>query len=114
MKRQVPNTALAEWSNFAAHRRRHRLRALGRIVHRHPRALLRARSRRPRDPVCGSGDICVAAYLCHHRDTRFGSSYVARQGMQLGRDGRVSVRFDSDSIHIGGRAVTCVEGTLNI
>lgn len=64
------------------------------------------------DPVCGSGNISVAAYLRHNADRRFGSSYVARQGMQLGRDGRVSVRLDADAIHVGGRAVTCVEGTL--
>ena len=64
------------------------------------------------DPVCGSGNICVAAHLRHHGDRRFGSAYVARQGMQLGRDGRVSVRIAAERIDIGGRAVTCVEGTL--
>jgi predicted PhzF superfamily epimerase YddE/YHI9 len=42
---------------------------------------------------------------------RFGTTYVARQGMQLGRDGRVSVRI-GERIEIGGRAVTCVEGAL--
>lgn len=64
----------------------------------------------PEDPVCGSGNICVAAYLRH-----FGKaprSYVARQGMQLGRDGRVHMRVTGNSIDLGGRAVTCVEGTL--
>jgi predicted PhzF superfamily epimerase YddE/YHI9 len=34
--------------------------------------------------------------------------------MQLGRDGRVSVRVGSKQIEIGGHAVTCVEGTLRI
>lgn len=67
----------------------------------------------PEDPVCGSGNLSVAAYL---RQTdqlkRFGERYLARQGMQLGRDGRVSVRVDADAIRIGGRAVTCVDGTL--
>jgi predicted PhzF superfamily epimerase YddE/YHI9 len=32
--------------------------------------------------------------------------------MQLGRDGRVSVRMKDNSIEIGGHAVTCVDGTL--
>jgi predicted PhzF superfamily epimerase YddE/YHI9 len=32
--------------------------------------------------------------------------------MQLGRDGRVSMRVSTDAIELGGRAVTCVEGTL--
>jgi predicted PhzF superfamily epimerase YddE/YHI9 len=43
---------------------------------------------------------------------RFGERYVARQGMQLGRDGRVSVRIEADGIRIGGHAVTCVEGKI--
>jgi PhzF family phenazine biosynthesis protein len=64
----------------------------------------------PEDPVCGSGNICVAAYLRHFK--RAASAYVARQGMQLGRDGRVSMRVSADAIELGGRAVTCVEGTL--
>ena len=65
----------------------------------------------PEDPVCGSGNICVAAYLRHFKKGR--SSYVARQGMQLGRDGRVSMRVSAEAIELGGRAVTCVEGSLN-
>lgn len=67
----------------------------------------------PEDPVCGSGNVCVAAYLrAANQLERFGNRYVARQGMQMGRDGRVSVRVDAGSIRIGGHAVTCVEGTI--
>ena len=65
----------------------------------------------PEDPVCGSGNISVAAYLRHFG--RASSAYVARQGMQLGRDGRVFMRVSADGIELGGRAVTCVEGTLH-
>jgi PhzF family phenazine biosynthesis protein len=66
----------------------------------------------PEDPVCGSGNLSVAVFL-RENDLlkRFGSEYVARQGMQLGRDGRVSVRLKT-SIEIGGRALTCVDGTV--
>ena len=65
----------------------------------------------PEDPVCGSGNLSVANYL---KDSKpFGSDYVARQGMQLGRDGRVAVRYREDYIQIGGHAVTCVDGTIN-
>jgi PhzF family phenazine biosynthesis protein len=67
----------------------------------------------PEDPVCGSGNLSVAAYLKQTDGLkRFGERYIARQGMQVGRDGRVKVRVDADGIRIGGRAVTCVEGTL--
>jgi PhzF family phenazine biosynthesis protein len=67
----------------------------------------------PEDPVCGSGNLSVAAYLKQtNQVNRFGERYVARQGMQLGRDGRVSVRIEADGIRIGGHAVTCVEGKI--
>ena len=67
----------------------------------------------PEDPVCGSGNISVAAYIVKTGQTaRVGASYVARQGMQLGRDGRVSVRIEGEKIYLGGSAVTCVEGSL--
>ena len=64
----------------------------------------------PEDPVCGSGNICVAAYLRHLRKAP--ASYVARQGMQMGRDGRVHMKVSSDAIELGGRAVTSVEGAI--
>jgi PhzF family phenazine biosynthesis protein len=64
----------------------------------------------PEDPVCGSGNISVAAYLRHFK--RAPGAYVARQGMQLGRDGRVHMRVSAEAIELGGRAVTCVEGAL--
>jgi PhzF family phenazine biosynthesis protein len=69
----------------------------------------------PEDPVCGSGNVSVAAFL---RQTgllkEFGPAYTARQGMQVGRDGRVQVRVSPEAIEIGGEAVTCVDGTLRI
>ena len=64
----------------------------------------------PEDPVCGSGNISVAAYLRHLE--RVPPAYVARQGMQLGRDGRVSMRVDASDIWLGGEAVACVDGKL--
>jgi PhzF family phenazine biosynthesis protein len=66
----------------------------------------------PEDPVCGSGNGCVAALV--RRDGLLGrASYAASQGCRLGRDGRVEVRFDADgTIWLGGHAVTCVAGAL--
>jgi PhzF family phenazine biosynthesis protein len=67
----------------------------------------------PEDPVCGSGNGCVAALV--RRDGLLArNSYVAAQGSCLGRDGRVEIRFEEDdSIWVGGQAVVCVEGVLN-
>jgi PhzF family phenazine biosynthesis protein len=66
----------------------------------------------PEDPVCGSGNGCVAA-LMQRENLLDRTSYVAGQGRCLQRDGRVEVRFADDGIWVGGYAVTCVEGTLN-
>jgi len=63
------------------------------------------------DPVCGSGNGCVAA-LVRRDGVLKARSYVARQGRCLGRDGRVTVEFDAGTIWLGGHAVTCVEGLL--
>ncbi len=65
------------------------------------------------DPVCGSGNLAVAAYLrATNQLEHFGERYVARQGMQVGRNGRVYVCLDADGARIGGACVTCMEGTL--
>jgi PhzF family phenazine biosynthesis protein len=66
----------------------------------------------PEDPVCGSGNISVATYL--RKAGRLPGGYVARQGMQLGRDGQVSIRFEGERILLGGSAVTCIEGALRV
>lgn len=69
----------------------------------------------PEDPVCGSGNISVAAFLRESgQAARFGAAYRARQGMQTGRDGSVSIRIGEDGIHLGGQAVTCIEGALRV
>ena len=67
----------------------------------------------PEDPVCGSGNISVAAFL-RDSDRLPGASYSTRQGMQLGRGGQVTIRIEAGEIFLGGHAVTCVEGTLRV
>ena len=67
----------------------------------------------PEDPVCGSGNGCVAA-LVRRDDILKKGSYHASQGRCVGRDGRVAIEFDDDTIWLGGHAVTCVEGWLNV
>ncbi|MDX1374259.1 MAG: PhzF family phenazine biosynthesis protein [Burkholderiales bacterium] len=67
------------------------------------------------DPVCGSGNISVAASLTHTGWLeRIGARYRARQGMALGRDGRIALRVEDGGgrIWLGGDAVTCIDGAL--
>lgn len=67
----------------------------------------------PEDPVCGSGNVSVAHYLARSGGlARFGERYESRQGMQVGREGRVSLRVEGSQVYLGGQAVTCIDGTI--
>ena len=69
----------------------------------------------PEDPVCGSGNASVGAYLADVGSLeRTGHRYRASQGRELGRDGRVYVAVGDGGrpIEIGGTAVTVIDGTL--
>jgi PhzF family phenazine biosynthesis protein len=69
----------------------------------------------PEDPVCGSGNISVASYLSRSGQlAKYGNPYQARQGMQVGRNGLVSIRIADGRIFLGGSAVTCIEGSLRV
>jgi PhzF family phenazine biosynthesis protein len=65
------------------------------------------------DPVCGSGNGCVAVFI---RDSgqapRLGPAYVASQGALLGRAGQIRITMQPQRIEVGGQAVTCVDGRL--
>ncbi|MBI5880410.1 MAG: PhzF family phenazine biosynthesis protein [Chloroflexi bacterium] len=69
----------------------------------------------PEDPVCGSGNVSVGAFL-----DRFGklgvtgATYIAHQGNEVGRDGAVAVAINpaDHSVEIGGQSVTVIDGTL--
>ena len=66
------------------------------------------------DPVCGSGNGCVAT-MVKQLQLIPDSNYVASQGVCVGRDGRIEVRFNDDGkILLGGNAVTCIEGDITI
>lgn len=71
----------------------------------------------PEDPVCGSGNASVAAFLAHSDQLgSTGLSYVANQGHELGRDGfvHIAVSLPDRTIQLGGASVTCVEGRLQV
>jgi PhzF family phenazine biosynthesis protein len=65
------------------------------------------------DPVTGSLNASVAMWLMDRDPSLTG--YVARQGLALGRDGRVHVdRDESGTIWIGGDVATCITGTVDL
>ncbi len=71
----------------------------------------------PEDPVTGSANAALPAYLAHHGMLdRVGKEYLATQATELGRDGRVRVRVldERGRSEIGGQAVTVIDGELRI
>ncbi|WP_395794347.1 PhzF family phenazine biosynthesis protein [Aquimonas sp.] len=68
----------------------------------------------PEDPVCGSGNGAIGAYL-QARDSLPGRRYVVSQGRECGHDGRVEVELDADDrLWIGGQARTCIRGEIEL
>lgn len=71
----------------------------------------------PEDPVTGSANAAIGALL-HQRGglARYGHRYVASQGREVGRDGRVQVCVDeaSGAVSIGGHCAVGVRGTFTV
>jgi PhzF family phenazine biosynthesis protein len=67
------------------------------------------------DPVCGSGNLCAARHLeVTGGLERIGRTFVSRQGMNLGRNGRLHLKVLEQDIELGGHAVTVFDGTARI
>lgn len=64
------------------------------------------------DPVCGSGNGSVAAYVARHIDATAAGSYVAEQGIEIGRDGLIHASWGPEGIRIGGAAAVSARGQL--
>jgi PhzF family phenazine biosynthesis protein len=67
----------------------------------------------PEDPVTGSANAAIAAVLADAGRITRGAGYVASQGREVGRDGRVGVRIDdAGEAWIGGRVQAVVRGSV--
>ena len=69
----------------------------------------------PEDPVTGSANAAIAAWL-HECGAlaALGSRYIVSQGREMGRDGRIEVSVDKDGeAWIGGCTQTVIRGTLD-
>lgn len=66
------------------------------------------------DPVCGSGNGAVAAFIRHH-DLHLPNRKLIQstQGQKLNRDGQLQLTITSDAIWVGGQAVTCISGHIH-
>jgi PhzF family phenazine biosynthesis protein len=69
----------------------------------------------PEDPVTGSANASIAALL-HRAGALPGRAnrYLASQGRELGRDGKVEVRVDGEGeVWIGGRVQAVIRGSVD-
>jgi PhzF family phenazine biosynthesis protein len=67
------------------------------------------------DPVCGSGNGSVAAFMWAAKPVAGGMRYTAAQGQCVGREGRIDVVIDAaGKITLGGACTTSVDGTLTV
>jgi PhzF family phenazine biosynthesis protein len=76
------------------------------------RAFFRAGGQPGEDPVTGSLNAALAQWLL--ADGTLTAPYVAAQGTALGRAGRVFIDQADGEIWVGGDAVTCVDGHVDI
>jgi PhzF family phenazine biosynthesis protein len=69
----------------------------------------------PEDPVTGSANALIAAWLAAHDALPHADGrYVASQGRELGRDGRVQLRIDADGdVWLGGEVQPVIRGNLD-
>jgi PhzF family phenazine biosynthesis protein len=68
----------------------------------------------PEDPVTGSANAVIAAWLYAQGRLPGGSDFVASQGRELGRDGRVHMRVEEDgNVWIGGHVQQVIDGWLD-
>lgn len=67
------------------------------------------------DPVCGSGNGSLAAYLRHTGQADlFGREFLASQGVRVGRSGKIRLSISDDVIRVGGNAITCIDGSIRL
>jgi len=67
------------------------------------------------DPVCGSGNGSVAAFLRHHKVSLPENGLVlSSQGKVMGRNGKLQLIVADEKIWVGGSAITCIRGNITL
>ncbi|WP_292032674.1 MULTISPECIES: PhzF family phenazine biosynthesis protein [unclassified Brevundimonas] len=67
------------------------------------------------DPVCGSGNGCVAVFRARSGQLAGASwAYTAEQGRNVGRAGLIELSASGDVIRVGGACVTTLIGVLEV
>ena len=69
----------------------------------------------PEDPVTGSANALIASVLAQrHQLPGHDGRYIASQGREIGRDGRVHLHVDGGGVAwIGGQVQPVIDGTVH-
>jgi len=66
------------------------------------------------DPASGAANGLIAAYIAHAEPHGpLARGYMVSQGREIGHDASLAVRIDGDTVWIGGRTNTIIDGTLH-
>jgi len=65
------------------------------------------------DPVCGSGNGSVAAFLQYYGNLPATGKIESSQGQVVGRDGKLELSICDEAIFVGGYATTRIAGDIN-
>lgn len=65
------------------------------------------------DPASGAANGLIAAYIAAREPHgSFARGYIVSQGREIGRDARIVVRIDGETVWVGGRTDTVIDGML--
>jgi PhzF family phenazine biosynthesis protein len=76
------------------------------------RAFFSANGNPAEDPVTGSLNAAVAQWLL--KAGHINGPYIAAQGTAIGRAGRIYINEADDEVWVGGDAITCIEGLVDL
>lgn len=66
------------------------------------------------DPASGAANGLIAAYIAHAEPHGpLARGYTVSQGREIGHDASLTVRIDGETVWIGGRTNTIIDGTLH-
>ncbi|MGQ0799749.1 MAG: PhzF family phenazine biosynthesis protein [Pseudomarimonas sp.] len=63
------------------------------------------------DPVTGSANACIAAWLAGQGRLP-AANYQVSQGREMGRDGKLHLQVADDGVWVGGSSVTVIDGRI--
>lgn len=70
------------------------------------------------DPVCGSGNAAVGAYMSYFGILPAPTAFFAEQGSSVGRDGKVGIRTSTHrgklSVEISGQVLPLISGRIHL